>query len=467
MEGVTVLSVRGLQVLGCSALLLLLATACNPAADRDETAVGGQAAEWPASLEDFTGEIDVWGFGTDDAIGRVRLEAFEEQHPNVVVSLTPGDFDPQAFLSAVAAGNPPDVIHIERELVGSYADRDALEPLDELIEASGFDVGVFQDAALRQVQFEDQTWGMPQFSNVIMTFLNDSVLANAGAAPDQVDFADWDGLAQLNEQMAAAEGGNVQTVGVDPKLPEFLPLWTMANGTTMISEDGRTSQLDSPEVAEALEYAVSLYEPIGGREPYQAFSATWDLFGEANPIVEDQVGVYPIEQWYLNVLGEATPDADVVVRPFTDREGEPLSYLQGNSWALPAGSDNAQTAFEFMRFMSETDTWVAAAQGAKQEAEAAGQPYLGTYTANSEADRRIADEVFEPTGDENLDRAVETVLQMQEQAVSLPVTPAGAEIDQAVETAVNQAMLGQASAEEALAAAHEEVQSALDEAWES
>ncbi len=457
------------RLVGCF-VLLVLAVACNPAADRDETAGGtgeGEVGEWPASPEEFSGEIDVWGFGTDDAIGRVRVEAFEEQHPNVTVNLTPGDFDRQAFLSAVASGNPPDVIFDGREFIGSYASRGALQPLDDYIAASGFDPGVFQEAALAQVQFEDQTWGMPQFSNVIMTFFNDSVLEGAGTAPDQVEIGDWDALSQLNQELAVAEGGNVQTVGVDPRLPDFLPLWVLANGGQMISEDGRTSQLNSPEVAEALEYAVSLYEPVGGREPFQAFNTGWDVFGSANPIAEDQVGVYPIEQWYLNSLGEATPDVDVTVMPFTDRDGEPLSYSQGVTWAMPADSDNPQTAFEFMRFMSETETWVTGAQAAKEETEAEGQPYLGTYTANVEADQRIAEEVFEPTGNEKFDQAVEAIQQMQQQAVALPVTPAGAEIEQAVDDAVNRVMLGQASAEEALSQAHEEVQAALDEAWES
>lgn len=449
-------------------VLMLLAGACNPAADRDESVAGGADVEaWPESPEEFEGTIDVWGFGTDNAIGAVRMAAFEERYPNVTVNLTPGEFDNQAFLSAVAGGNPPDVIHVGRQFIGSFAQRQALEPLDDHIEASGFDTGIFQEAALAEVQFQDQTWGMPQFSNVIMAFLNQSVLEGAGTAPDDVDFADWDALAQLNAELAAAEGGNVQTVGIDPKLPEFLPLWVMANGGAMISEDGRTSQLDSPEVLEALEFAVSLYEPIGGRQQYQAFQSNWDLFGAANPIVEDQVGVYPIEQWYLNVLGEATPDADVSVRSFTDREGEPLSYSQGVSWALPRGSDNPQAAFEFMRFMSDTETWVEAAQAAKEEAESEGQPYLGTYTANREADQRIAEEVWEPTGNANLDSAVEAIQQMQQDAVSLPATPAGAEIEQAVNDAINATMLGQASAEEALAEAHEEVQAALDEAWES
>ena len=44
-----------------------------------------------------------------------------------------GDFDPQQFLSAVASGNPPDLVYLDRELIGSYAAKGAMQPLDDLI----------------------------------------------------------------------------------------------------------------------------------------------------------------------------------------------------------------------------------------------------------------------------------------------------------------------------------------------
>ena len=87
--------------------VLVALVGCNPAAERG----GEQAAPTaPANPEDLSGRIDVWGFGTDNAVGKARVEAFRKEFPNVKVRLTPGDFDEQKFLSAVASGNPPDVV---------------------------------------------------------------------------------------------------------------------------------------------------------------------------------------------------------------------------------------------------------------------------------------------------------------------------------------------------------------------
>ena len=54
--------------------------------------------------------------------------------------------------------------------------------------------------------------------------------------------------------MTSYDGDDLIRIGFDPKLPEFLPLWAQANGVGLLSDDGRTAQLDDPAVIEALEF---------------------------------------------------------------------------------------------------------------------------------------------------------------------------------------------------------------------
>ena len=42
-----------------------------------------------------------------------------------------------------------------------------------------------------------------------------------------------------------------------------------------------------------------------------------------------------MEDWYLNVLAEASPDVDISVTPFKDRQGNPLAFVTGGAWAIP------------------------------------------------------------------------------------------------------------------------------------
>lgn len=137
--------------------------------------------------------------------------------------------------------------------------------------------------------------------------------------------------------MAKSAGSKVTRIGVDPRLPETLPLWAKANGADIISADGKSVHLNDPKVVEALRYAAGL---ITAQAPYSRFTAFrdgWDFFGAKNEYARSQVGAMPIDAFYVNTLASVSPDADVTIAPFTDRQGQPLSYVTGQAWACPAG----------------------------------------------------------------------------------------------------------------------------------
>ena len=81
---------------------------------------------------------------------------------------------------------------------------------------------------------------------------------------EDVNGSSWEAISAATEALTKEEGGKVSVIGFDSKLPEFLPLWAKANGVDLISEDGRTAQLDDPAVLEALTWAVSIYDAQGG-----------------------------------------------------------------------------------------------------------------------------------------------------------------------------------------------------------
>src|SRR5690606_1742514 len=294
--------------------------------------------------DEISGEVNVMGFGTGDEIATERVDLFRETYPNVEVSFTEGALDEQQFLTAVASGTPPDAVYIDRALLSTYAVRGALQPLTQCIEDMGIDMSIFRQAAVEQVTINGEIYGIPDFWNNIYLMINTAAVEEAGLTLDDISTTDWDRLTELNEALTRIENGRVTRIGFDPKLPEFFPLWVRANGGQLLSDDGRTAMLNSPEAVEALEYAFSQHEPSGGRAEFMAFRDTWDFFGSNNQIVADQVGFWPMEQWYMNVLADVSPDAPIAFKAFTDREGNPISMATGSAWAIPTNSANYEGA---------------------------------------------------------------------------------------------------------------------------
>lgn len=424
------------------------------------------AQDAPEPNTEVSGELDMMGFGLGDEIATVRAEYAQAQVPNVTVNFSEGGFDAQQFLTAVASGNPPDIVYIDRQTLGTYAANGTFMPLEDCIADQSIDMSQYRDVAVSQVTIDGQIYGIPEFFNNLMLIINTAALEEAGLTLDDVDTSDWDQLAELNAALTVGSGNNLTRIGFDPKLPEFLPLWVRANGGAMLSDDGRTAMLNSPEVVEALTFAVSLLDAEGGWPPFKAFRDTWDFFGGNNHVVADQVGFWPMEQWYMNVLAGVSPDAPVAFKAFTDKEGNPLSYSTGSAWAIPVGSGNPDAACAFAKAITSVESWTAAAQERARLRAESDAINTGVYTANRLADEAIFEGgIVTPIENEAFQNGVDVILSLQENAFAMPANPAGAEYQQAWQDAVNRVLNGEQSVQDALDQAQQEAQAALDAAW--
>lgn len=427
---------------------------------------GSQEGSAPAFDPDATvsGRLQVMGFGAGDEIATTRLDRAKKALPGVDVQLAEGDLDIQTFLSAVAAGDPPDLVYANRDQIGTFASRGAVIPLDECYDAEKIDRDALRDAALAQVTFGDALYGVPEFNSVQLTMANADLLTSAGLSIDDVNGSDWARVTAATKALSKRDGKRVEVIGYDSKLPEFLPLWAKANGADLLSEDGRTAQLDDPAVVEALTFAVGVYDAQGGFSAVKATRDAADFFGEGNQFATGALGAMPMEQWYLNVLNEVTPKAPMAFDTFRTPQGEALAYATGSAWAIPADSKNPQAACRFAASMVSADSWLAAAQARADARAKDGLAFTGVLTANEKADEQIRSQLVDVT-DEPWAGGVEAMYEANEHTFSLPANPADSEFKAAWQDAVNRVLNGQAEPQAALAQAQKVAQAALDKAW--
>ncbi|WP_159615535.1 ABC transporter substrate-binding protein [Arthrobacter zhaoguopingii] len=415
---------------------------------------------------EVSGELNIMGFGATDEIGETRVKSAEEKLDGVKVSLVEGDLDIQQFLSAVASGEPPALIYANRNQLGTFASRGAIMPLNECINAHGIQVDHFRAAAMSQVTFEDEVYGVPEFNQVQIVMGNSTLLEEQGLSVEDIDGSDWDGIRRAADTLVKNEG-KLSVIGYDTKLPEFLPIWAKANGADIISADGRKAQLNDPAVVEALEFASEIYEKQGGFSAVKAFRDSADFFGEGNQFASNTLGAMPMEQWYVNILNDVSPDAPMAFTTLKDTSGETMSYSSGSAWAIPKGSSNPEAACRFIEHMTKVDTWMEAATARADMRAEEGKPFTGLFTGNQAADERIKEEFVKVGSDPKWDAAIEASYEANEASFALPASPADAEFETAWEDAVNRVLNGQQEPQAALDQAQEEAQQALDEAWSS
>ena len=212
------LSRRGfLQMVGMGGAAMALAACAVPVAPAP---AGQPAAEsGQAFLNYWTG----WsGFEFDEL--QKLVDKFNAEHTDqIFVNMTTVFGQYEKVLTAIAGGNPPDVVSAVwlRELV-SMAARGGLQPVTQYAEAAGIDGSEYFPQFWDAWWHNEELWGLMVTSNSQVVAYQPALLAEVGADPANPpkSSAELDALAQSLEKMDA--DGNIERVGL---LPAGLTWW--------------------------------------------------------------------------------------------------------------------------------------------------------------------------------------------------------------------------------------------------
>jgi multiple sugar transport system substrate-binding protein len=411
----------------------------------------------PAKL---SGTLNIMGFGTNgDDVAKNRFAIAKKAVAPVKVNAPNGGFNEQQFLTDVASKQVPDLVYWDRSYVGTYAAKGALMPLDQCIKADDINTSQYQPAALQAVTYHRHIYGIPEFFDVRTLVVDMNVANNAGVTVGDLNTSNPGGLKAAALKMYQGSGGQVTRIGFDPKLPEFFPLWAKAFGANILSKNGLHPDLNSPAAIRALTYADSLIQAQGGYNAFLAFRNTWDFFGADNQVAKNQVGSWPMEEWYYNVLASSSPDVSVRAIPFRSMDGDPINYSTGSAWSIPKGAKNAAAACQWMKTMTDAPTWEKVAKIRKAAYAKAHEYWTGLFTGNAKADAVIN----KPTPGEPQQWAniLRTVQYSEHYSFTLPASPASAQFNTAWTDAVNRVLQGQQTPTQALDQAQQEAVAAI------
>jgi multiple sugar transport system substrate-binding protein len=427
-------------------------------------AIGAQTPEASPPSFDREASIVSWGFGAEETnpMAFSRIDAFKAAYPSIHIELVP-QFDDQKLLTAVASGQLPDLLWMDRAKIASWAARDVLLDLDDDFSSSNIDTEDFYPAALEQVTYDGKRYGLPQFMDVRALYVNLDALGETDTTADSLDTSDWDSLSALGEQLVKADGDKIERWGFDHKIQAgHIWLWGTGNGGSFMSDDGKTATFDDPKVVDALKWGVDAYDRQGGYQKYQAVSTTWQ--GDEQ-FARGQVALTEYENWMLGIVARVAPDLNFRVYPIKQRGGEgDVSYAGGNAWCIPKDANDPEAAWTFINFMNRADTWRTGAAGVKKFQQSQGNPYVPSLTGSISADQMQIDEFYEPIAGP-FDEAVALWPDILKQSFVIPVSksPVSSQLlDIMQQDGINPALQGDQSPEDSLKDANQAAQDAID-----
>lgn len=207
------------------------------------------------------------------------VDEFNAEHPHIeVIPVYSGDYDPtmQKVVTAVRAGNPPDIAVVEISEFATLRAMDAVAPLDDYVsQEPGYLEGFFP-AFLENGMDEGRIYGIPFQRSTPVLYWNKEAFAEAGLDPDRPP-ATWEELREYAQKLTVRDGDEVVRWGVTISggwSDWLFEGFVRQNGQALIDFDNRKVQFNSPEAVEALEFWIDLQRNLKVAPPHSTWAST-------------------------------------------------------------------------------------------------------------------------------------------------------------------------------------------------
>jgi len=408
--------------------------------------------------------LDYWNWWdvSRQALMDQIIAGFQEEFPNITVNNVPQTWDrrDEVVTTALAGGDPPEIIMASRQEIVKFADSGAIAPITQFVEDAGLDLDRYYPSEISSMWWEDELYALPMPTaggETGLYFYNTALFEEAGLDPENPPET-WDDLDEATGKLTKlASDGAIEVPGSNLSLTAtgfIAQLYT--NNGTLYSDDLKTVTWNSPEGIETLTWLLEYVQRhFGGHQNYM------DWFNAIQPGERrfDQ-GQLPIE--FQNVsaffhIKNNAPDLSYSVhfRPYNsnnpDAKSQGVAALSfGWGYIIPSSLDPEvqAAAFEFIKRI----TWDE--QGAC------------FFMLEQERPSPLKDCNENPQYAE-INPHWDKVVQSMENDVSVGIVPVQSEIISVLTDYVELVGFEEMSPEEALNAAAEEAQGILDGYWSS
>jgi len=397
-----------------------------------------------------------WGVARAPLMNSI-LGDFHEKYPWITVTsvVQPWDRREEKVLTALAGGKPPEVIMSTRREVVDYAARGLIVPITKYVEERDVDLGMFYPSEISGFWWEGElyTMPMPTAGGCELIIYNKDLFKEVGLDPSRAPVT-WQETNEYAKKLTILERGFIKRVGIDNSSWEMFIPYLYSNFGKFISDDGKKIVMDSPEAVETLKWMYHITNDING-----GIENVADFFQATDEAVQSAfyMGFEGIAHRNVAIffhIKELAPDMNYGVGkiPHGDRIGAESHGIAGLAfgwgYVIPKGIDpkKYEAAYLLVEWLTTEE------KGGGRFMLEQGRPSpVKKFNSNPE--------YYE------INPHWDTILQILEADISIPITPAYIEQTSYIQRGVEEAMYRRKSPEEAIEWISEECQKLLDEFW--
>lgn len=342
----TILSYRLRWVVSALALAAVLAVPAGVTATR---------AARPAAPVQITYWYP-WG-GDSKTYEENRAKTFNATHSDIHAS---GLFVPPdsgvtngKLLSAIASGNPPDLVVVNNEYAGAVVGyQGGLTDLTPYLKTVGWKPSQMLPAILQLMQYGNQIWTLPETCNLSFFYYNKTLFHQAGITTPPTTLAQVDAdAAKLTKPNGK---GGFKTLGFIPWVwegggdPYQIPNMFGAHWTKTVNGKVKLTLTD-PAIIKALTYMASYSKKYGADKLQTALSGFGATFSPNDAFISSQVAMAIGGNYHTEALRTYSPKLSygVTTLPLTPGGPKNTTNFSCNIYMVPKGSKHPLEALKF------------------------------------------------------------------------------------------------------------------------
>jgi multiple sugar transport system substrate-binding protein len=330
------------KVAAVVASVALLAAGCGGGTDEPSGSGSGSGGE-------PSGTITVWARDSQQGFMSQLVDLYNKDHKvQAKVTIIPAANFVQKLGTAASSGSGPDVSSIDLVYAPYFASAGALQDITDLANSLPYKDSL-SPSHQRLSTFEGKTYALPFTAEASAMYYNKDLFKKAGLNPDKppTTFAEIRDAAKKIRALgddyygftfAGACGGcNVF---------EFTPhVW--ASGGDVLSEDGKTASLNSPQVTDALQLYRDMW--TDGSIPSAAKN---DAGTQQIPLfTSGKVGMTPLGAFAIPTMEKAKVNFGVT--PIPGKDGGEASFAGGDVISVISGTKNEAGAEDFVKWATD------------------------------------------------------------------------------------------------------------------
>lgn len=296
--------------------------------------------------------IDFWQYwsGSEKEPLQKLVDKFNEEDHGFKVNMLSISMPRKKILMSIVGKVPPDLVHLDGDMVTDFATRNALTSLNSL----DFDAGEFLGGLIpvysQMLNIHGQQWALPLMPTCEAMHVNKNLLSKHHLAKPKT-FADL-----VNVFESVTDFQSFKEIG-------WLPTWPPWTGKFIpVVFGGKWAQLDesgelvitanSSENIKAWTWVQENFASKIPKEKLAAFTEGFQAYQSPdNPFYSGKIAIENNGVWEKHLASKFATKLDIEIAPFPSDDYPLATLVTVDAMAIPRGAKHPQLALKFMLWL--------------------------------------------------------------------------------------------------------------------